>query len=267
MVGRGAELRRLLALAPAPPPAEHAGPQVALISGEAGIGKSPLVSELRAAVPEGTAVLVGRTGNGPPGRPYSVLLDAVEPAVARWSSVPRALSAREESIRLLLAAVAPSLTTSGQREYGPDEVLQVAIDLVRHLAPPPALVVFEDLHEADSESINLFGRLAVTPGLDAALIGTYRPDEVGPGDRLAVILTRAGRCRSVTRLSLSRLSRSSVGELVSAAYCRPVSWHVADAVYRRTAGNPFFVEELLVAMGEADPEQLDSVALPRNVTD
>jgi DNA-binding CsgD family transcriptional regulator len=267
MVGRGAELRRLLALVPAQPQAEDAGPQVALISGEAGIGKSRIVTELRATVPGGTAVLVGRTGTGPPGRPYSVLLDAIEPVVATWSSVPRALSAREESIRLLLAAVAPSLTTGGQREYGPDEVLQGAVDLVRYLAPRPALVVFEDLHEADSESINLFGRLALTPGRGASLIGTYRPEEVGPSDPLAVVVASVERRQSITHLALGRLSRSSVGELVSAVYGRPVSWHAADAVHRRTAGNPFFVEELLVATGETDPERLGSVALPRNVAD
>src|SRR5262250_819537 len=99
MVGRTAELRRLLDLIPSGQDGE-ASPPVALVGGEAGIGKSRLVAELQADAAPGCAVVVGRTGNGPPRRPYSLLLDALEPVVASWSSVPRALADRADAVRL-----------------------------------------------------------------------------------------------------------------------------------------------------------------------
>jgi DNA-binding CsgD family transcriptional regulator len=274
MVGRGAILRRLLALVPneraagaGPDRSEGRGPEVALIGGEAGIGKSRMVAELRAALPPETSVLIGRAGTGAPGRPYSVLLDALEPVVADWTSIPSALSAREDSIRLLLHPIAPAVDDCVEREYGPEEAMRGAVDLVRFAAPPPAVLIFEDLHGADPESISLFGRLAVTPDLGALLIGTYRPEDLGRGHPLAVLVADLERRRSVAHFSLSRLSRSSVGEFVSAIYDKPVSWHVADAVHRRTGGNPFFVEELLLATREHDPEQLDTIPLPWNLTE
>lgn len=266
MVGRGDELRRLIALLPAGSGPVTTGPQVALVAGEAGIGKSRLLAELRAAIPATTPVIVGRAGAGPPGRPYSVLLDALEPVVRAWSSVPDWLVGRDEPVRALLSSVAPSLITD-ERDYAPDELMRAAVDVVAYLAPPPAVVVFEDLHEADPESITLFGRLALTADFGALLVGTYRQEDLGVGHPWALTVTDLERRRGLLRLSLGRLSRTAVGEFLAAVYGGPVPWHVVDAVHRRTDGNPFFVEELLIAAGESDVERLASTVLPWNVVD
>jgi AAA ATPase domain len=117
MVGRNAQLRRLSALLPAARDGENTpGPEVALVGGEAGIGKSRMVAELLAAVPPATSKLVGRAGQGAPGRPFSLLLDAVEPMVATWIDVPPALSRRADSIGLLLKPVAPDLGPCDDRQ-------------------------------------------------------------------------------------------------------------------------------------------------------
>lgn len=266
MVGRSDELRRLLTLLPDRSGSVTTGPQIALVAGEAGIGKSRLLAELRAAIPATTPIIVGQAGAGPPGRPYSVLLDALAPLVRAWSSVPHRLAGRDEPVRALLSSVAPSLVTE-ERDYAPDELMRAAVDVVVHLAPPPAVVVFEDLHEADPESITLFGRLALTADFGALLVGTYRQEDLGVGHPLALTVTDLERRRGVLRLSLGRLSRPAVGEFLAVVYGGPVPWHVVDAVHRRTAGNPFFVEELLIAAGDNDVEQLTSTVLPWNVVD
>ena len=72
MVGRDAELGRLRTLIGASPT-----PTVALIAGEAGIGKTRLVQELVGSVPAGTVVLAGQADPGTVGRPMELFLDAI----------------------------------------------------------------------------------------------------------------------------------------------------------------------------------------------
>jgi len=175
MIGRAAELARLRELA-----STTGDPAVALISGEAGIGKTRLVAELVATLDPTWPVLAGQGSQGAPGRPFQLLLEAVEPQVDTWDAVPERLADRSEPLRLLLAPVAPKLAGHAEREYGQEELLRAAVALVRELTGPQgALLVFEDLHWADAESIALFGRLAVTPDLPLLLAGTFCTGEPG----------------------------------------------------------------------------------------
>src|SRR5690348_368879 len=73
MVGRDAELDRLAQLLGA-----RRSPSVALIAGDAGVGKTRLVQELVARVPDGTVVLAGQADPGALGRPLELFLDALE---------------------------------------------------------------------------------------------------------------------------------------------------------------------------------------------
>ena len=141
--------------------------------------------------------------------------------MAGWTSIPARLDRRADSIRLLLRPVAPALGLCDDRQYGPDELLRAAVDLVRFLVPDPAVLIFEDLHGADPESISLFGRLATVPDLDALLVGTYRPEDLGRRHALARLVADLERRRSITHISLARLSRGSVGDLLGAVYRLP----------------------------------------------
>lgn len=71
MVGRTAHLERLTALLGSD------GPAVALVGGEAGIGKSRLVQELQGRVPGETVALAGQADPGGLSHPFQLLLDAV----------------------------------------------------------------------------------------------------------------------------------------------------------------------------------------------
>ena len=263
MVGRAAELARLRELAGAP-----GEPAVALLSGEAGIGKTRLVAELVATLDPAVAVLAGQGSQGAPSRPFQLLLEAVEPRVAAWDAVPEPLTDRSEPLRLLLAPVAPKLAGHDERDYGQEELLRAAVALVRELAGPDgALLVFEDLHWADAESLALFGRLAVTPDLPLLLVGTFRPEGVGRHHPLVELLAELERQRVVTTIALERLGRAGVAELLAAVYRDPVPFQVAEALHRRTGGNPFFLEELVVTAGRADPARLATLPLPWNLSE
>ncbi|MCI0687814.1 MAG: ATP-binding protein [Sporichthyaceae bacterium] len=138
MVGRDRELQVLSQLAASDQP------RVALIAGEPGIGKTRLINELLATLPPEHVVLVGHAEPGSLSRPYEVLLDAVHTT----PGVPDAL---------LDQLVDPSRS--------PVERLHTGLSLVTELVGDhPAVIIFEDLHWADSESAALFERLAGQTG-------------------------------------------------------------------------------------------------------
>jgi DNA-binding CsgD family transcriptional regulator len=261
MVGRAEELKRLCAMV-------HPGgnPRVALVSGEAGVGKTRLIQELVAQVGTGIPVLTGQAEQGAMGRPYQLLLEAVSAVVASWTRVPPPLRPWEDALSTLLAPVAVHLTIPECR-CSADELARAATELVRFLVGAgPGLVVFEDLHWADAESLGLFHFLAASPQLPILLVGTYRPEDL---DRRHVtdLLAAIERQHQVEHLALGRLSVEEVRALVTAVRGGPAPYAAAADLHRRTAGNPFFLEELLLAAGSAGVDQLVHLPLPATLTE
>ncbi|MFD0525896.1 ATP-binding protein [Paractinoplanes durhamensis] len=203
MIGRESELRRLARLASAREPA------VAVVAGEPGIGKTRLVSELLATLPAETVVLVGQAEPGSLSRPYEVLLDAID--------------GRPEVDEEQLAALTDAA-------HSPVERLHIGLAILADLiGDSPAVVVFEDLHWADSESAALFERIADQRG-PRLLIGTYRPDEVTRRQPVAGLLARLERRHAVTHVRLDRLTPR-----------RPRRcWRRPPALRRRCAPPPLF---------------------------
>ncbi|MBL7252687.1 helix-turn-helix transcriptional regulator [Paractinoplanes lichenicola] len=240
MIGRESELRRLARLASAREPA------VAIIAGEPGIGKTRLVHELLSTLPATTVVLVGHAEPGSLSRPYEVLLDAIDD--------------RTEVGEARLAELADATRSPVERLHTGLAILDELI------GDAPAVVVFEDLHWADSESAALFERIADQRG-PRLLIGTYRPDEVTRRQPVAGLLARTERRHAVTHVRLDRLTPSQTAALLAAATGAPAPLRAATALHARTGGNPFFLEELLRALPGYDVEALVEQPLPWSLAD
>jgi DNA-binding CsgD family transcriptional regulator/tetratricopeptide (TPR) repeat protein len=263
MVGRRYELERLLAMVPS-----DDDPSVALIAGEAGVGKTRLVREVRARLPESVTVLSGQATQEAVGRPFELLLEAIEPHVAAWTEVPDELETRGRAIRALLAPVAPQLGGDDQREYFQQELLRAAVEVVRHvIGEKTAVLVFEDLHWGDTESVKVFGRLGTASGLRLLALGTYRSERLNRRHPMAELLEQLERDQSLLHLTLQRLTTAEVAELLAGAYRRPIPMRVVNELHQRTGGNPFFLEELVTAAGELPPEELPDVPLPWNLSE
>lgn len=235
MIGRDRELRHLLHLA------TSATPHVALIAGEPGIGKTRLVHELLADLPSDVVALVGYAEPTSLARPYEVLLDAVD-------------GRSGADAELLDALVDPARSAVERLHTG----LAIVNELV---GDRPAIVVFEDLQWADSESAALFGRIADQGGR-RLLIGTYRPDEVTRRHPLAALLERLDRRHTVVEVGLERFSEADTAAMLAAVIGRPAPYRTVAALHRRTGGNPFFLEELLRAHGREGLESLHEKPLP-----
>jgi DNA-binding CsgD family transcriptional regulator len=123
------------------------------------------------------------------------------------------------------------------------------------------VIVFEDLHWADSESAALFERIADQRG-PRLLIGTYRPDEVTARRPVAGLLARLERRHAVAHVHLDRLTPAQTAAMLAAATGAPAPLRAAATLHHRTGGNPFFLEELLRALPANDVEALVEQPLP-----
>ncbi len=237
--------------------------EIALISGEPGVGKTRLVSEALGRT--GINALVGTSSPASLGRPFDLLRSAVEPAVRSWVSLPAALTGVAGALAQLLRSVAPAIAGEHRGEPpAPAELIGAGIALVRHL--DPALVVLEDLHWADVESLQVIERIVSSPE-QPVLIGTYRPEELNAQHPAAELLRVMDGRHGPLHIHLEPFDLDEVHQFVSLALGgRGLDHRLVDQLHSRTGGSPFFLEEILSHSG-SDTLELDSRTIPRTLTE
>lgn len=111
------------------------------------------------------------------------------------------------------------------------------------------MLVIEDLHWIDADSAHMFEHLAQQPFGRLLIIGTYRPNDLSrraPGGEL---ISRLERQHSVEQVRLDRLDRADVAAMLGAIDGLLPSSAAVDAVFRRSGGVPFVIEELVRCCG------------------
>jgi DNA-binding CsgD family transcriptional regulator/tetratricopeptide (TPR) repeat protein len=262
LVGRADQLAALNA---ALADAGRGRPSAVVIGGEAGIGKSRLVNEFTdGAGRAGARVLTGGClelgADGLPFAPFtSVLRDLVRDMGVDGVAGLLPGGATRELARLL-----PEFGEPG----GPDDageararLFEQVLILLEQLAERDQVVlVIEDAHWADRSTRDLLSFLIRNQSiLDRLLIVvTYRSDELHRAHPLRPMLAELDRVGWVTRIELARLNRADTGDLVARITGREPPDDVLAAIYRRTEGNPLFVEALVgdAELGSGLPESL-----------
>jgi hypothetical protein len=232
-----------------------------LISGEPGIGKTRLVSEMAAvAHGRGMLVLAGRCDEGL-GLPYQPFAEAIE-HLAMYGD-PALLEAHLRDHGDAVARISPALRRHSRAHEGPARattdidryVMFAAIEdlLAACAVETPVVLVLEDLHWADVHTIMLLRRLITSPASAALLvIGTTRMDELGDEHPLSVLLADAHREPGVERIELAGLEDEAVAELVELIGELDASAdRLAPRLRESTAGNPFFITELIKSLSES----------------
>ena len=260
LVGRDAELGRLHSLLGR---AVDGEPTVALVAGEAGVGKSRLVQEItRIAAASGVRVLSGGCVElGGQGLPLAPLMDMLR-TVAR--SVPmdeleQCLGPARGELARLLPELDPGASAGAVQEGSPTQLLEHVLRLITRLvASRPLLLIVEDLHWADRSTLDLLAFLVQTlRELGVLLVLTYRSDELHRRHPLRPVVAAWERVRSVERIQLGRFSRAEVGEQLRAIRDATPTDRFIDVVFERSQGNAFLVEEILAAVDNgADPGDL-----------
>ena len=252
MVGRDDELGRLLTLLD---DAEAGRSVVALVSGDAGVGKSRLVGEVsRLATGRGFTLLSGQCAELGDSVPYLPLADALRGA-AQSTGVRDALSCRPALRRLLPDSGDGRPADEDRSGLARQQMFGAVLGLLTELAAAaPVLLVLEDLHWADASTRDLVTFLSRMLHRErVALIGTYRTDDLHRRHPLRPVVAELQRLPSVISVDLAPLDPSALAEHLTAAAAGRLDATELNDIMARAEGNAYYAEELLAASVRGDP--------------
>ena len=256
LVGREDELTALLAAHAAARP--DGG--LAVIEGEAGIGKTRLAGELAdRAGSRGAVVLSARCHDDEAGLPYGPVVELLRDAVkvAESGDWPAVLSPQRLADASLLLPELAGLggdLAAALPPHGPGAQVRLlegvaAVVSAACEGPEPGIVFLDDVHAADEatlEAISYLGRRL--RGRALLLVLGWRSEGVPPGHRLRRLVADLSRAGRAVIVSPPRLDEDEVAALVQGVYPRGSAPDLGQRVYLESEGLPLFVDEYLAAL-------------------
>jgi tetratricopeptide (TPR) repeat protein len=243
----------------------ESGAGLLLVSGEAGIGKTRLVTT--AADATDTVVATGSClplSVEVPLLPVADLLRSVYAVDAgQWFN--EALAECPDYVAISLRRLLPELdpvveaSTEPEDEWSRQRLFSAVGAILTALGAPRSLaVVIEDLHWADTATLDLFEHL-LARGPTIALVGTWRSEDPATPRGTTEWLTRVRRLPTVVELNLSPLTSDETNEQL-VMLGAPVTADDVDRIFRRSRGLPLFTEQLAA-------QAKDTGALPELLAD
>jgi DNA-binding CsgD family transcriptional regulator/tetratricopeptide (TPR) repeat protein len=242
-----------------------------LLGGEAGLGKTRLVGAAAGLARDrgGRVLMGGCIATAQDSLPFAPIIEAIRPIVrgpggagampAASDDRPAPDAASSDRIAVAARRIAEDLGLSGTRvraetvvprpEWDRTGLYEAILDLLDALgAISPVLFVVEDIHWADGSTRELLAFLARNAHAERLLmLPTFRSDELSRRHPLVPWLAEVGRLPNVERLELGRLDREAVVRQLASILGRAPDGTLVDALFGRSGGNPFFVEELVAA--------------------
>jgi DNA-binding CsgD family transcriptional regulator len=260
-VGRAVELRRLDVVLER---AEQGRPQVVLVSGDAGVGKTRLLLALvDRARRRGMRVLVGASVElGDIGVAYLPVVDALRGLAEDPEEAELLADAATTAPGLgrLLPGIGPAALPAEPAGDGLDrlQVLDaVRAVLVGRAQRSPVVLVLEDLHWADRATRDLVAFLARTLRAGRVTLAvSYRSDELHRRHPLRPLLVELVRLPGLERLELAPFTRAELAEHLEAIAGAPLPAEQVEGIHDRSEGNPFYAEQLLAAGAGGAPVEL-----------
>ena len=231
------------------------GPNVVVVTGEAGIGKSRLLDQ----------VIEERRGDG--WRVLSGGCVEVSGEPIPYAPIAAALRTlrREIDDATLIDDIDTMLGNGAGRPRDLAELFERALSIVQRVSDSgPLVFALEDLHWADAGTLDMISFLLRNLDGDALLLLTYRDEDWHRSPALSRLTEQLVRSRQVTRIELERLTRDELAELSTAVIGSVGTDAELDRLHERSQGNPFIAEELLVAGSDVDvPTALHDILLAR----
>ena len=218
---------------------DNGTPASLLVRGDAGIGKSRLVAELAARSRQlGHVTLLGRADDLDRGIPYALFRDLLARAGPD-------VAARAAELRATFEEGAAARDREG--DTGDAHLAAVfagAVQLLRDVADAgPTLLVLEDLHVADPESLALTALLVRLADVPVLTVGTLRPGAPQAGG-VELLLEQMAFDGRGSVIDLEPLDRHETQAVVAAVLGAAPTEDLATAVFAASHGNPYFAGEV-----------------------
>ena len=253
-VGRAKERKRLQECAQE---ARDGHRRVVLLSGDPGIGKTRLATHTALETHSAGFTVCWGTAEEDLGAPYGPWIQALShyvehaPTEVLAAHVERHGGEVTRLVRGLTKRVAavpsPQQTDSETERYLLFEAVAGLLDAACDHGP--VVLVLDDLHWADGQTLSLLKHLAMAPVHPALLVlGIYRESDLDRRHPLTDLLADLRRVEGVERLALHGLGVDEVAAMMAAAAGHEidaVGLQLAQEVTQETDGNPFFVAEVL----------------------
>jgi DNA-binding NarL/FixJ family response regulator len=270
LVGRTDELSALLAAVSTPP-------TVVVLEGEAGIGKSRLLAELRDQTGgSGRCFATGWCRRIREPFPLGPVIDAIRGVGGELADTP--LSPVAGALRPLLPEIAavlpPQPPPLDDQVAERHRVFRALVEVLGSLGP--VVLALEDLHWADEQTTDFASYLLSDLPPELSLVLTFRGEEVDPAVR--VLTATLPPSVTLAHLQLRPLDEPATGVLAAAILGTPrVSREFAHYLHERTSGVPFAIEELLALLrtrgalerrrGQWSRETLADLDVPTSIRD
>jgi DNA-binding SARP family transcriptional activator/predicted ATPase len=269
LVGRHTEWAQLLA---AWRSASAGRPQLALITGEAGIGKTHLAEYLQAHVQRQNVT----TSTA---RCYATERVAAYAPISQWlraEALRERLNTLDQVWLVEVARLAPWLNTEQPELPTPGPLTEAwqrqrlfeALARAVLIRREPLLLFLDDAQWCDRETLDwLHYVLQFDPTAPLLIVGTLRQEEADDNDALATVRLLLQKRECLTEISLARFDAPTTTALASNLSEHDLQADEAARIYRETEGNPLFVVEMMRAGGRITDQAVvaPAQALPPKV--
>jgi hypothetical protein len=243
LVGRAAEMARLVDTV-------RRAPAVVVVSGEAGIGKSRLVAEMAAELePHGVRVRTGVCQWIREPFPLGPIVEALRDVGtaltgAELSRVAGVLRPLLPELEDFLPSRPPPLDDRAAERH---RIFRGLVEVLGALGP--TVLVVEDAHWADEQTLEFLGYLLAAPPPSLSLVVTFRGEDAGPGLRL--VTARPAADVTQERLELAPLNVEQTRDMAQAILgAERITDELAAYLCARGSGIPLAVQELLALLRE-----------------
>jgi DNA-binding CsgD family transcriptional regulator len=256
LVGRTGDLARLSTLIGLG--ADRPTPAAVLLAGDAGVGKTRLLTELcDRAARGGWRVMAGHCLDfGDTAPPYLPFTEGFGRLAADSPALGASLIDHQPGLARLMPAHRGPAT--GPADPAPrmerSDLFEAVYAGLGHVASTsPLLLVVEDLHWADHSTREMLSFLFARPFAEpVAIVASYRSDDLHRRHPLRAVVGEWTRLPGITRMLLQPLADPDVRALVRSLHPEPLSEMKVRGIVERAEGNAFFVEELVGATDAAD---------------